>query len=101
MSPADVVHLLEVLCGGWSVKDLRTADAMPKIPLDNLADEDYALLVRFVAGERPSVGELFAAERAAGAVSRAYPPAAFDDDDPPPPKEDIEIGGETGVRLLG
>lgn len=51
MTPHDLVILLEELLLDVSLGDIRQGFG----PHGNLSDEGYVLLVRFMAGERPSV----------------------------------------------
>jgi hypothetical protein len=101
MSPADLVTLLEGIFDGWTVKQLRAPGGL-NVELEDIEDDVFALLVRFVAGERPVTATPDpVVETRLLSTPNGQPLAFLDDDDPPPPREDIEIGGETGVRLLG
>ena len=51
MSPAELVTILEDLTDGMSVSDLRQGIDLK--PLNDLSGESWAILVRFVGGERP------------------------------------------------
>lgn len=85
MTVDELVELVEALTDGMSVADLRAG--LLDVEGLSMSDQQYVLLVRFLAGERPQTSPPPAGR------ARAY--------DPVPIPDELEHEDETPPRRLG